>query len=239
MSDKMTGRLVGIGVGPGDHDLLTLRAIRTLSTLDVVFVPQASLKKESLAWEIAREHIPEDCRVETLLFPMTRSKSDLEEHWRRAAEPVAERLMDGDDCGFLTLGDPMLYSTFIYLREAVGRLAIGAVFESIPGISAGSAAASKLGLPLACGDESIAYITGERADRLEALVDEFDTIIVMKVGKRLADISERLAALGLAEKTVLARNIGLEGESLGPLPKDGLGGRAGYMSTLIIRCGNE
>lgn len=236
---ETTGKLVGIGVGPGDPELITLQATRALRSLAVVFVPKAAPEKASLAWEIARAHVPKRCEVVTLLFPMTRSENELSEHWRRAAEPVAERLVGGADCGFLTLGDPLLYSTFIYLKEAVTDLRPDVVVEMIPGISASFAAASKIGLPLARGDESIAYITGERADRVESLIEQFDTIVIMKVGKRLEQIRAKLNALGLLERTFLAHRLGLEGESVGPLSDVRDDRETGYMSTLIIRSHSE
>lgn len=234
MNNKPTGRLFGIGVGPGDSDLITLKAVKTLKGLSTVFVPKSMDGKTSLALEIASAHLSYGCRVTDLLFPMVKDREALAAHWEQAAEPVAAVLKKGDDCGFLTLGDPMLFSTYIYLVRAVKKLAPGAAFETIPGISSVFAAAAKAGLPLAEGEGSVAFLTGEAIDSLDSLAADFSTIVIMKVGKRLPQIRSSLRRLGLDKSSVVAHRVGLAGEfiiDLDAADDDSLG----YLSTIIVR----
>lgn len=239
MIEPNRGSLVGIGIGPGDADLLTLRAVDRLKGLDTVFTPRASDDSESLAYSIARDHIPRDCEVVSLLFPMTRSSTELESHWEQAALLVVEHISRNERCGFLTLGDPLLFSTFIYLIEAVKLLAPDVSVEIVPGVSAPFAAASRAGVALGRGDESVALITGEQIERLARLAGEFDTIIIMKVGKRLSRISAVLDGLGLSGSSVLAQYVGQARERVVPLVEAGSDEKAGYMSTIIVRTQNE
>lgn len=232
--NNRSGCLYGIGIGPGDSGLITLKAIETLKTLKTVFVPQSAQEKESLALEIAQKHLSPDSKVETLLFPMIKDPLELAEHWERAAAPVVAALSNGDNCGFLTLGDPMLYSTFIYLVRAVQKAAPEATIESIPGISSAFAAASKSLLSLAEGGDSVALITGERIDRLESILKDFQTVIIMKVGKRLPEIKAELLRLGLDRNALLAHRVGLEDELVAGAA-DIEDARLGYLSTIIVR----
>lgn len=234
MTENKTGRLYGIGVGPGESGLITLKAVEILSKLRTVFVPRSADEKASLALEIARPHLPPGCKVSELLFPMTKDMDELAEHWAGAARPVADAMTAGEDCGFLTLGDPMLFSTFIYLVRAVRDLEPTASIESVPGISAAFAAASKSMLPLAEGGEAIALITGDRIASLESIAAVFETIIIMKVGKRLPAIKAELTRLGLDQNAVLAHRVGLADELIcdAAAVHDG---QLGYLSTLIVR----
>ena len=233
MNNATIGRLVGIGVGPGDSDLITLKAIDELKRVKTVFVPTPADGKASLALKIASAHLAPDCNIETLLFPMVKDPEALSAHWQRAARPVAAVLLKGCDCGFLTLGDPMLFSTYIYLVRAVKEIAPGARFETVPGISSAFAAAAKGEWPLAEGDDAIAFITGERIGSLPALVADFETIVIMKVGKRLPEIRTGLRALGLEKNAILAHRLGLEGESVTGV--EDADDRLGYLSTIIVR----
>lgn len=235
MNQSPTRCLYGIGVGPGESGLMTLQAVEILKRVKTIFVPKSAAEKESLALEIARPFLCADSKVATLLFPMTKDKDRLADHWRRAAVPVAAALTAGD-CGFLTLGDPMLFSTFIYLAEAVRAIAPTAAIVSVPGISAAFAAASRSMMPLAEGDESIAVITGDKIDLLQTIAGVFATIVIMKVGKRLPEIKRCLRELGLEKKAVLTHRIGLAGELIAGV-EHVEEERLGYLSTIIVRTG--
>ncbi len=238
MADNETGRLYGIGLGPGDPGLLTVKATELLGSLKAIFVPQSAALKKSLALKIAADYITEDCTVTELLFPMTKSRRELDKHWRDAAKPVAACLVAGSDCGFLTIGDPMLFSTFIYLRRAVSQLAPGVKVTIIPGVSAAFAAAAGAGVPLAEAGDSVAFITGDRADELEALTGEFQTIVIMKVAKRWGLIASLLKELGLDDRSYIAHRLGSDNETVELVCDAGDDPELGYMSTVIVRVGN-
>lgn len=237
MKQPNRGVLYGVGVGPGDSRLLTIRATEVLKSVETVFVPQSSDKMTSLALDIARPYINANCRVVPLLFPMIIDRDLLEAHWRLAAEPVAAALRGGDDCAFLTLGDPMVFSTFIYLARAVRALLPDAGVESVPGITSAIAAASSAVMPLAEGDDAIAFITGERFADISRLIEDFQTIVIMKVGRRLSTIVAELRRLGLDDKAVVAHRIGLDGEVVADLAN--VDDSLGYLSTIIVRRPHE
>ncbi|TLM98344.1 precorrin-2 C(20)-methyltransferase, partial [bacterium] len=115
----MKGKFYGIGVGPGYPELLTLKAYRLLQQVDVLCIPKSRMEKESLALNIVRQSLDRDFRVLELLFPMSHDEEVLAAHWDRAAEQVAAELAAGYNVAFITIGDPMFYSTYAYLLQRV------------------------------------------------------------------------------------------------------------------------
>ncbi len=115
------GTLYGIGIGPGDPELITLKGARLIGACRNLFVPKARTASESVALAIARPLVGPEARIEELVFPMTADREELAEKWDAAAARIAEVLMAGEDVCFLTLGDPLLYSTYIYLLRALRR----------------------------------------------------------------------------------------------------------------------
>jgi precorrin-2/cobalt-factor-2 C20-methyltransferase len=116
---KKTGTLFGIGVGPGDPDLITMKAIKILKRVDLVFAAASTKNDHSLAVNIAREHIPESATVIRLKFPMTRDKSETRKAWKEHAHTIIAELEKGRNVAFLTLGDSMTYSTYGYILKYV------------------------------------------------------------------------------------------------------------------------
>ncbi|MFH0786981.1 MAG: precorrin-2 C(20)-methyltransferase, partial [Pseudomonadota bacterium] len=112
---KTLGKLYGIGVGPGDPELMTVKGAKLLSGCPVVFVPKSKEERDSAALKIAGPFLGRDSRVMELMFPMITDPKALSDHWDKAAQKIADFLLEGKDCAFLTLGDPLLYSTYIYL----------------------------------------------------------------------------------------------------------------------------
>jgi precorrin-2/cobalt-factor-2 C20-methyltransferase len=209
-------RLIGVGVGPGDPDHLTLKALRALAEADRIFVPAGGR-----AAEIVSEHV--EC--EPLTFAMTDVQARTE-HWQRAAERIAQ--VDGT-AAFATIGDPNLYSTFTYIARAVRALRPDVVIETVPGITAMQDLAARSGTVLAEGDERLAlvpYTAGD--DALRDALDAFETVVVYKGGRHLPDV---LRAVDEAGKTpVYGEELGRPGETL-VAPN----GRAPYFSTVIAR----
>ena len=136
------GTLYGLGVGPGDPEWIAVKAVRILAACRHVFVPKARGEGESVALDIARSYLRPDAVVHELTFPMSKDQGVLAESWRQAAEQVCGRLRQGEDAAFLTLGDPLLYSTYIYLLRAVRELQPEINVVTVPGITAISAAAA-------------------------------------------------------------------------------------------------
>ena len=117
------GILYGVGVGPGDPELMTVKAVRTVERCPVIALPQSG-RGECTAYEIAKEAVPALEKKEKLLLsmPMTRDQGKLLESWREAADQIAKKLDLGQDVAFLTLGDPAVYSTYLYLHQLVEKM---------------------------------------------------------------------------------------------------------------------
>ncbi|WP_419787442.1 precorrin-2 C(20)-methyltransferase [Pseudodesulfovibrio sp.] len=213
MSEK--GILYGIGVGPGDPELLTLKAVRALGEVDVIFAAASTKNDYSTALSIAQPHLRADVRIEQLGFPMTKDKDALEEAWRENARIVHEVLDQGLNGAFITLGDPLTYSTYGYLQRTLLEMDHNVRLQAIPGITSFHAAAARIGLVLAESSESL-LITSGVADPevLERQLDVADNAVILKAYKNFEEIRATLKRLRLGDKTVLVSRLGMEGESI-------------------------
>lgn len=174
-------KIYGIGIGPGDAELITLKAHRLIEASSCVFIPEN--KGDSLAGKITSEYI-KNKRVVKLSFPMG---ADNQERYVQAAAIINDILKDGESGVFLTLGDPMTYSTYAYLMKALMDLKIKT--ETVPGITSYSAAAALLGLPITLRDESFYLADG---DVSEDILQKIDTVCILKVSKNKQEIISKL-----------------------------------------------
>lgn len=172
----MLGKLFGIGVGPGDPELLTLKAINVLKQSDCVFVPESGTAT-STALQIALPHLKEGAEVKTMHFPMIKNLDARIEMRKANAAIIAEELEKGNNCVFLTLGDPMLYSTYSYLLEYIPK---DAQVESVPGIYSFAAISNLKNIPLTKGNERLSVICSFSEEDIE-VIKSFDTVVCMKV----------------------------------------------------------
>lgn len=178
-------KIYGIGVGPGDKELITLKGYNLIRTCDYVFLP--SSKGNSLAGKIVSDYIV-DKKVVEIEFPMG---EDNEERYINAAIKINE-ILGGDEVGvFLTLGDPMTYSTYLYLLFQLKKMDLNV--ETIPGITSFNAAASRLSLPLTLKNESF-YLADGMLD--EEILKKVDTVCVLKIIKNKLDIMDKLTKHG-------------------------------------------
>ncbi|NDV17988.1 precorrin-2 C(20)-methyltransferase [Pseudodesulfovibrio sp. JC047] len=209
------GILYGIGVGPGDPELLTLKAVRALGEVDVIFAAASTKNDYSTAYSIAKPHLKENVDVIQLGFPMTKDKDELEKAWTANAKIVAEVLNAGKDAAFLTLGDPLTYSTYGYLQRTLLAMDPSVRLQAIPGITSFLAAASKIGLVLCESKESLLITSGvSDPEKLEAQLDVADNAVILKAYKNFEEIRETLNRLRLADKTVLVSKLGMDDESI-------------------------
>ena len=209
-------RLIGVGVGPGDPEHLTLKALKALKQADKVFVPDGGR-----AAEIVAEHV----EVEPLTFAMTDVRSR-ERHWEQAAQRIAEHT---GTVAFATIGDPNLYSTFTYVANAVRRLVPGIEIETVPGITAMQDLAARSGTVLAEGDEKLALIPYTAGDEtLREALASFDTVIVYKGGRHLPAVLKAVDDAG--RHATYGEELGRPNETL--IAPDGT---APYFSTVIAR----
>ena len=154
----MTNKFYGIGVGVGDPEQITIKAVNTLKKLDVVIVPEAKKAEGSTAYEIANEYLKDDIEIVFMEFPMLKNPLDRVEG-RKANTRVVEKLLDeGKNVGFLTIGDTMTYSTYVYLLENM-QDRYKSMVETIPGISSFADMSSRFNFPIVMGDESLKIIS--------------------------------------------------------------------------------
>ncbi|MGC8906305.1 MAG: precorrin-2 C(20)-methyltransferase [Desulfomonilaceae bacterium] len=209
------GTLYGIGVGPGDPDLITLKGARVLATCPHVFAPKSKEDSQSLALRIARPHIHSETRIHELLFPMTSDKDELEERWGSAAKEILDVLDAGQDACFLTLGDVFLYSTYIYLLRMLRQLQPAVNVVTIPGITAFSAAAAAAECPLGEGKESVTIVpTADDLNEVTRAVHKGDAVVLMKIGKRLDRVLEVLESEDATDRSVFVSKVGLKDEAV-------------------------
>lgn len=209
------GKLYGIGVGPGDPDLLTVKATKVLGMTDIVFAAASTKNDYSTALGIARPHMREDVIVRRLGFPMTKDVQELENAWHKNALEVAQVLRQGKTAAFLTLGDSLTYSTYGYLLKTLKKIDPSLPTEAVPGITSYQAAAAKVGFILAESEESLVISSGVcSSERLEELLEVTDNAVIMKTYKNFDDIRGSLEKLRLSDKTVLVSRLGMEGETI-------------------------
>jgi len=209
------GTLFGIGAGPGDPELLTLKAARILGQVEVILAASSTKNDYSLAQGIVSPHLRPGARVVRLGFPMTRDKDVLDAAWEKNARLTADILESGRDAAFVTLGDPLLYSTFGYLLPRLRGLLPGARVCIVPGITSYQAAAAASGEILAESGENLLILSGVGdAARLETLLDTADRAVILKAYRNFPDIREMLRRAGRDGQTVFATRLGIDGEQV-------------------------
>ena len=200
-----TGNFYGIGLGPGDPELLTLKALHTIQKADCIFVPKSDSKEDSLALEIVKDYV-KGKRVIEQVYPMTKDKETLNTAWLKAAEEIHTEVKNGYNVVYLTLGDPMTFSTYIYLLRHLNTMLPEKAIHTIPGITSYNAAACAANYPLLTGDEKLAVIPIPKdVAELRSILESFDTIVMMKVAKKLDEVIQLLEDMKLSENALFAR----------------------------------
>ena len=224
-------RLTGVGVGPGDPELVTVKGVRILQEADLVVVPVMDPVEQGRAEATVRAHIGHD-RIERLVFALDDrggATSQRRDAWEAAADRVAEVLQDKASVAFATIGDPNVYSTFTYLADAVRERVPGVEIATVPGITAMQDLAARSGTVLCEGTESLALLPLTAGiEAFEEALTHFDTVVAYKGGRHMAAVREVLARHGRLDDAVFGAALGLPDEQLGPVPEV-----APYLSTVI------
>lgn len=233
----MTGTLYGIGVGPGDPGLLTLKAQQILQQVDLLCVPRSAGDRDSLALQVVQRALDRQFTVLELDFPMSRDRQVLERAWQKAAEMVVDRLQQGLDLAFVTIGDPLFYSTFSYLAIRVRELCPGVTVQAIPGVMAMAGCAAATVMPLAEGEESLLVIPAAYGvEQLREALDKYDNIVLMKVNRQLGRVYDLLQEKGLLSRAFFFSRCGqADGFFVSDRLEELLDRPLDYMSLLIIK----
>ena len=212
---QKTGILYGIGVGPGDPDLLTIKAAKILNQVDLVFAAASTKNDHSLAVNIAREHIPDSATVIRLKFPMTRDKTETRKAWSTHAQTIIAELEKGKNAVFLTLGDSMTYSTYGYILKHVKTLAPHLEVQTVPGITSYQAAAARLNTPLVEGEESLMVVSGATGGhRLRELCGKPENVVFLKAYRNVTDIKAAIDESGKYSSCVGVKSCGHPDEEI-------------------------
>ncbi len=191
------GTLYGIGVGPGDPELISVKAVRILQRVDVIFTASSSKNDYSLAVKIVRPYLPQEADIRLLPFPMSMDQDIVRRSWNEHAETVLDVLERGHDAAFLTLGDPLTYSTFGYLLRIVEQRAPELRIVTVPGITSYQAAAAATNTPLVEGEENLLLLSGVHGgQRYRELADMSDNVVFLKAYKNASDIARALSETG-------------------------------------------
>ena len=209
------GTLYGIGVGPGDPELVTLKAVKILGRVDVIFAASSTKNEHSLAVNIASRYLKKDVPTVLLGFPMTLEKEELVSAWEKNARQVIEVVKKGRDAAFITLGDPMTYSTFGYLMRTIKAMKEDITVTVIPGITSFQAGAAAAGHVLTEAEESFTVISGALgAENLKQVINHTDNVVILKVYRNYREIMDTLDALNLKRDAILISRCGLEDEEI-------------------------
>ena len=228
----MSARLYGIGVGPGDPELLTLKAVRLIGYADVIAYPAPADGTESMARAIAAPHIPAGKTEIVIETPMIPGRFPANDVYDKYAVEIAGHLDAGRSVAVLCEGDPFLYGSFMYL---FGRLAENYDSEVVPGVSSLGACAARAGQPLVSRNQVLSIVPAplDEAD-LEARIAAADAVAIMKVGRHLDKVRAVLAKLGRLETAVYVERATLADEKVMPL-NDLDADRAPYFSMILAR----
>lgn len=237
--DPVPGRLVGVGVGPGSPDLLTVRALRALRRATVVVAPCTDLTATGRAEAIVREAAPEVV-VERVVFVMAPDPVERDAALDAATDQVRSLLDAGEEVAFVTLGDPNLYSTFSSIASGIARSRAGTPIVTVPGVMAFQELAARSGTVLADEQQSFLVLPANAAATsapdgaiAEALADESCTVVVYKGGRAVAEVADRLRDAGRLGGSVFGELLGLPGERI--VPVEEVADRpASYLSAIIV-----
>jgi len=226
----MTGTLYGLGIGPGDPDLITLKALKILQKCPVIAYP-ALERGDSLARAIVEPHLAGGQAEIAIRIPMSIERQPAQDAYDRAAEELSQHLQQGQDIAVLCEGDPFFYGTFMYL---FGRLAEKFPVEVIPGVSSLTACATALQTPLSARNDVLTVLPAPLdTATLKARITDADSIAIMKVGRHFNRVCDLIENMGLMDKANYIERASMETQKIMPLqdvPTDA----APYFSMILI-----
>lgn len=235
--------LIGIGVGPGDVDLLTVKAVKAIQNADIIMCPASKEDRPSIAFAVVSPIIDKSKNQEIvkLIFPMTKDKDVLEATWKKNAKIMAETVLSGKNVVYLTVGDPFLYSTWIYMHKDLKENYPDMDISVIPGIVSMFTFAAKVGVSIAEGAEKVAIIPScYDLSSVKEIAKNSESMIFLKDGRYFDKVIEVLKESGFPDNSIFAigQDLGTENEiirkmTLGEVNDDTLTTK--YFSILVVK----
>lgn len=227
-------KFYGIGVGVGDPEEITLKAINTLKKLDVVILPEAKKDEGSVAYEITKDYLKADVEKVFVEFPMLSSVEERIEARKNNTKIVEKLLDEGKNVGFLTIGDTMTYATYVYILEHLDKKYS---VETVPGISSFVDMASRFNFPLMIGDEDLKVISLNKKTNLDFELQNSDNIVFMKVKRNFEKLKEALIKSGDIDNLIMVSNCGKENQKVYFDIRDLKEEDIPYFTTMIVKKG--
>lgn len=230
----MSGIFYGIGVGPGDPELLTVKAINAIKAADVLIAPKTEKKEGSVALSIAKPYLRSDIEIVYQVFPMVKNFADSTDAWEANKKEILSLLEQGKNVAFLTLGDPMFYSTYIYVYRLLKDEDVKIV--TIPGIPAFCAIGSQAGIPIVEGNDVLSIIPATASpEKIDKAIANCDNAVLMKVYKNFPEIADVLDKHDMAKNAVMLSRCGLPDEERIDDIMTQKDKKVNYLSTILTR----
>ena len=228
----MTNKFYGIGVGVGDKENITLKAVKRLGEVDVIILPEAKSGEGSTAFEIIKNYVKKDIEQVFLEFPMIKDVEARKIFRKNNADTINKLLSEGKNVAFLTIGDPMTYSTYTYVLEHISD---DVEVETIAGITSFNSIAARLNIPLMIGDEDLKVVSVNRKTDVYKEIENNQNLVLMKISRDFEKIKKAIIETGNKENAVIVSDCGKENEvfywdieSVEKVP---------YFSTMILKKG--
>ena len=239
-------KLFCVGCGPGDPELLTVKAVNTIKNAEIIFAPTAREGKPSIALSVVERYVDKFAKKVDLVFPMVKDRESLKDYWKRNADKIADAVRTEKRVIYLTVGDPALYSTWIYIQRELQKNHSDIEIDIVPGIASMFAFAAQAKMSLAEGDETLAIVPAcYDLDRVKQTANSCDTVIFLKDGRYFDSVIEMLADVGFGDDSMIgiAQDVSVTGEIIKMSKLSDLRGIKGntekYFSIMLAKKKND
>ena len=197
--------LTAVGCGPGDPDLLTIKAVNAIRAADVILCPKSKDDRPSIALSVVSKLVEKKTRIVEMVFPMTKDRDVLEQTWEKNAEIMAKETLSCENAVYITVGDPYLYSTWIYMNRLVSKNYPEITITVVPGIVSMFTFASKIGVSIGEGAEKISVIPScYDLGQVKKLAQSSDTMVFLKDGRYFDKVIDLLRESGFPPTSIFA-----------------------------------
>ena len=203
------GKFYGIGVGVGDPENITVKAAKRLHEVDVIVLPEAKSGEGSTAFNIVKEYVKPEVEQLFLEFPMIKDVEARKVFRKNNADVISAELEKGKNVAFLTIGDPMTYSTYTYVLEHISD---DVEVETIAGITSFNSIAARLNIPLMIGDEDLKVVSVNRKTDVHKEIENNQNLVLMKISRDFEKIKKAIIETGNKENAVIVSDCGKENE---------------------------